>query len=62
MLTDGIDDQHISCYGYPTGQPLRAPPSDKGGELVRVAASAAATAKQYSRLKQRVGPISSLAH
>jgi 5,5'-dehydrodivanillate O-demethylase len=35
MLIDGIDDTHISCYGFPTINRFALPPVDKSGELVR---------------------------
>jgi len=35
MLIEGIEDDHISCYGYPTVNRFALPPIDKGGELVR---------------------------
>jgi 5,5'-dehydrodivanillate O-demethylase len=35
MLIEGIDDTHISCYGYPTVNRFALPAIDKNGELVR---------------------------
>lgn len=35
MLMEGIEDTHISCYGYPTVNRFALPPIDKSGELVR---------------------------
>ena len=35
MVVDGIDDTHISCYGFPTINRFALPPIDKSGELVR---------------------------
>lgn len=35
MLIEGIDDEHISCYGYPTVNRFALPAVDKNGELVR---------------------------
>ena len=35
MLIDGIDDTHISCYGFPTVNRFALPPVDPNGELVR---------------------------
>jgi len=48
MLTDGIDDQHISCYGYPTGQPLRAPDADGELRCDPMAVIASATAHSHA--------------
>jgi 5,5'-dehydrodivanillate O-demethylase oxygenase subunit len=35
MLIEGIDDVHISCYGFPTVNRFALPAIDKNGELVR---------------------------
>ena len=35
MLVDGIDDTHISCYGFPLVNRFALPPVEPGGELVR---------------------------
>jgi 5,5'-dehydrodivanillate O-demethylase oxygenase subunit len=35
MLVDGIEDTHISCYGFPTVNRFALPPVDPNGELVR---------------------------
>jgi 5,5'-dehydrodivanillate O-demethylase oxygenase subunit len=35
MLIDGIEDTHISCYGFPTVNRFALPPIDRNGELVR---------------------------
>src|SRR6185503_18174104 len=35
MLIDGIEDTHISCYGFPLVNRFALPPIDKNGELVR---------------------------
>jgi 5,5'-dehydrodivanillate O-demethylase len=35
MLVDGIDDTHISCYGFPTVNRFALPPVEPGGPLVR---------------------------
>lgn len=35
MLIEGVEDDHISCYGYPTVNRFALPPIDKNGELVR---------------------------
>lgn len=35
MLVDGIDDTHISCYGFPTANRFALPAVDPSGELVR---------------------------
>ena len=35
MLVDGIDDTHVSCYGFPTVNRFSLPPVDPNGELVR---------------------------
>jgi 5,5'-dehydrodivanillate O-demethylase oxygenase subunit len=35
MLVDGVDDDHISCYAFPTVNRFSAPPVDDSGELVR---------------------------
>jgi 5,5'-dehydrodivanillate O-demethylase oxygenase subunit len=35
MLVEGIDDTHISCYGFPTINRFALPPVDPSGELVR---------------------------
>jgi 5,5'-dehydrodivanillate O-demethylase oxygenase subunit len=35
MVVDGIDDTHISCYGFPTINRFSLPPIDPNGELVR---------------------------
>ena len=35
MLIEGIDDTHVSCYGFPTVNRFSLPPIDKNGELVR---------------------------
>lgn len=35
MLIEGIEDDHISCYGYPTVNRFALPAIDKNGELVR---------------------------
>jgi 5,5'-dehydrodivanillate O-demethylase oxygenase subunit len=35
MVIEGIEDDHISCYGYPTVNRFALPPIDKNGELVR---------------------------
>ena len=35
MLIEGIDDTHISCYGFPTVNRFALPPVDPSGELVR---------------------------
>ena len=35
MLVEGIDDTHISCYGFPTINRFALPPVAKSGELVR---------------------------
>ena len=34
MLIDGIDDSHVSCYGYPTVNRFALPAVDPNGELV----------------------------
>jgi len=35
MLVEGIDDTHISCYGFPVVNRFALPPVEPGGELVR---------------------------
>ena len=35
MLIDGIEDTHISCYGFPLVNRFALPPVDPNGELVR---------------------------
>ncbi len=35
MLVEGIDDTHVSCYGFPTVNRFSLPPVDPSGELVR---------------------------
>jgi 5,5'-dehydrodivanillate O-demethylase oxygenase subunit len=35
MLIEGINDTHVSCYGFPTVNRFSLPPIDKNGELVR---------------------------
>jgi 5,5'-dehydrodivanillate O-demethylase len=35
MRMEGIDDTHVSCYGYPTVNRFTSPPFKKGGELIR---------------------------
>jgi len=35
MLIEGVEDDHISCYGYPTVNRFALPAIDKNGELVR---------------------------
>ncbi len=35
MLVEGIDDTHISCYGFPTVNRFALPPVEPGGPLVR---------------------------
>jgi 5,5'-dehydrodivanillate O-demethylase len=35
MTVEGIDDTHISCYAFPNANRFAAPPSEKGGELIR---------------------------
>jgi 5,5'-dehydrodivanillate O-demethylase len=35
MLVEGIDDEHISCYGFPTQNRFSLPPVEPNGELVR---------------------------
>ena len=35
MHVDGIDDNHVSCYGFPTVNRFTVPPIDKSGEHVR---------------------------
>ncbi len=35
MLVEGIDDDHISCYGFPTVNRFALPAVEPGGELVR---------------------------
>jgi 5,5'-dehydrodivanillate O-demethylase oxygenase subunit len=35
MHVEGIDDNHVSCYGYPTVNGFTLPPIDKSGEHVR---------------------------
>jgi len=35
MLVEGIDDTHVSCYGFPTVNRFSLPPVDPNGELVR---------------------------
>jgi 5,5'-dehydrodivanillate O-demethylase len=35
MLVDGIDDTHISCYGFPLVNRFALPPVEPGGPLVR---------------------------
>ncbi len=35
MLVEGIEDTHISCYGFPTVNRFSLPPVDPSGELVR---------------------------
>jgi 5,5'-dehydrodivanillate O-demethylase len=35
MLVEGVDDDHISCYAFPTVNRFAAPPVEAGGELVR---------------------------
>jgi 5,5'-dehydrodivanillate O-demethylase len=35
MLVEGIDDTHISCWGFPVVNRFALPPVEPGGELVR---------------------------
>jgi 5,5'-dehydrodivanillate O-demethylase oxygenase subunit len=35
MKVDGIEDTHVSCYGFPTVNRFTLPPIDKSGEHVR---------------------------
>jgi 5,5'-dehydrodivanillate O-demethylase len=35
MRVEGIDDTHVSCYGYPTVNRFTSPPFKKGGALIR---------------------------
>lgn len=35
MTIEGIDDTHVSCYGFPLVNRFALPPIDKNGELVR---------------------------
>jgi 5,5'-dehydrodivanillate O-demethylase len=35
MNIEGIDDTHVSCYGFPTANRFALPPIDPNGELVR---------------------------
>jgi 5,5'-dehydrodivanillate O-demethylase oxygenase subunit len=35
MQVEGIDDKHVSCYGFPTVNGFTLPPIDKSGEHVR---------------------------
>ncbi len=35
MLVEGLNDTHISCYGFPTVNRFALPPVDPNGELVR---------------------------
>ncbi|HUB96004.1 MAG TPA: Rieske 2Fe-2S domain-containing protein [Stellaceae bacterium] len=35
MNIEGIEDTHVSCYGFPTANRFSLPPIDQSGELVR---------------------------
>jgi hypothetical protein len=35
MTIEGIDDTHISCYGFPTQNRFALPPLEPNGELIR---------------------------
>jgi 5,5'-dehydrodivanillate O-demethylase len=54
MSVEGIDDTHVSCYGFPTVNGFTLPPIDKSGEhvrsiIIRVPADDAATLLYFVR-------------